>query len=314
MKREFIYEITESDLFAVNPSITISQFLSSKGYSAHILTYLRHHEGTVFLNGNSALLKTVLSPNDIVKIILNEVSDNKILPVVNEGEPFSIEYEDEDILVINKPAGMPIHPSRGSYENTLGNAIAAYYQTQGESMVFRCINRLDKNTSGLTIIAKNMLSAAILYEQMVNREIKRTYTAIIENNSDSFFAPGDTGTINAPIEREQTESVKRCVDFVHGKEAITHYTVIKSNNDAALLQLNLDTGRTHQIRVHMAYLGHPLFGDNIYNPNFDSTIISRHALHAGHLEFTHPINGKKLAFSIDIPQDMQTCVQTLNMV
>ena len=324
MKREFIYQISESDLFATNSSTTISQFLSSKGYSAHILTYLRHHDGTVLLNGNPSLLKSTITSGDKLQIILEEFSNNKVLPIMYEGEPFSIEYEDEDIIVVNKPAGMPIHPSRGSYENTLGNAIAAYYEAQGESMVFRCINRLDKNTSGLTIIAKNMLSATLLYEQMVSRNIKRTYTAIVENNSESslaknntlfnVFTTGESGTVNAPIEREQAESIKRCVDFIYGKMAITHYSVLNSNDKAALIQLHLDTGRTHQIRVHMAYLGHPLLGDNIYNPEFNSALISRHALHAGNLEFSHPISGKKLAFSADIPQDIQTCVQTLNMV
>ena len=169
-------------------------------------------------------------------------------------------YEDEDILVVNKPADMPVHPSIGNYTNTLANGIAAYLEAKGEICPFRCINRLDAGTTGLLIIAKNMFSAAVLYSAMKKRKIKRTYLAVA---SGEIRKPG---TVDLPIGRVSDSVIERCIDQEHGERAVTHYEPLAYGNGCTLLKLQLETGRTHQIRVHMKAIGHPLAGDYLYAP------------------------------------------------
>ena len=192
---------------------------------------------------------------------------------------------------------MPIHPSLNNYENTLANGVADYYQQKGEAYVFRCMNRLDRDTTGLTILAKHMLSAAILSQDVANRAVHRTYLAIVEGTLTG------SGTIDAPIGRESNSLITRCIDYEHGERAVTHYRILACHNDQTLVSLRLETGRTHQIRVHMKHLGYPLIGDYLYHP--DMTKISRQALHSSLLEFTHPITKKAMKLSAPLPTDMQ---------
>ena len=205
-------------------------------------------------------------------------------------------YEDEDILVINKPADMPVHPSAGNYENTLANGIAWYFAEKGEDFVYRCINRLDRDTTGALILAKNPLSAAILSVQMRNRQICRTYLALVDG-----VLP-ESGNVDAPIARMDGSVITREVNFQNGESAVTHYECLAVGKDYSLAELHLETGRTHQIRVHMNYIGHPLPGDFLYNPDYSH--ISRQALHSHHLRFRHPITGEEMHFTAPVPEDM----------
>lgn len=214
---------------------------------------------------------------------------------------FNIIYEDEDILIVNKPANMPIHPSLNNYNNSLANALAYYYKNKGEAFVFRCINRLDKDTTGLTIIAKNILSAGILYKDMSKRKIKRSYIAVTENSP--YLK--DEDTIDLPIARVNDSLITRKVDFINGERAVTHYKILEKTDDKAILELHLDTGRTHQIRVHMSFLGSPLIGDYLYNSKYSNSSDTRPLLHSYKLEFNHPINKNKLEFVAKIPKDMK---------
>ena len=202
--------------------------------------------------------------------------------------------------MINKPAGMPVHPSMGNHDNSLANALMYYFNSQGLSFVFRCINRLDRDTTGLTIVAKHALASGILGKAVAKRDIHRTYYAVCSGHTP------DCGRIDAPIARRSDSAIERCVDFDKGEYAITDYTRLKYNpdKDLSLVQLKLLTGRTHQIRVHMKYIGFPLIGDFLYNPDY--TYMDRQALHSGRLEFIHPVTGEKMDLISDIPSDMKS--------
>ena len=208
-----------------------------------------------------------------------------------------IVYEDEDIVVINKAAGMPIHPSLNHYTESMANALAWYYQEQGKPFIFRCCNRLDRDTSGLTVVAKHMVSSNILSSMTARHQIEREYLAIVRGHVTPF-----EGTINAPIGRTGSSLIERKIDFENGEHAITHYHTVFEKNGLSLVSLILETGRTHQIRVHMKHLGFPLIGDYLYNP--DMELIDRQALHSHCLRFLHPITGRQMTFTADLPEDM----------
>ena len=291
MKRIYTYTIHEK-----NNNNTIKAFLEEQGYSHAVLVHLKQTEYGITLNGAWAYVTSRLHTGDtLICTLSEETSSANIVPA---PLPLHIIYEDEDILIVDKPADMPVHPSLHNYNNTLANAVAWYYQSQGIAYTFRCINRLDRDTSGLVLLAKNMLSSAILSRQMVNREIRRTYLAIADGITK------DSGTINAPIGRVSDSVITRCIDLEHGETAITHYQKIAVHPmlPLTLLALQLDTGRTHQIRVHMQSIGHPLIGDFLYHP--DTTQIKRQALHSCQLKFRHPITKAELVFQAPLPADM----------
>ena len=212
--------------------------------------------------------------------------------------PLDIIYEDEDIIVVNKPAGMPVHPSLNNYRNSLANALMYYYQAQGLPFIFRCTNRLDRDTSGLTVIAKHLVSSSILSALAVKHEITREYLAIVRG-----VPVPPAGTINAPVGRTGSSLIERKIDFEHGEHAVTHYRVLDTKNGHSLVSLILETGRTHQIRVHMKYTGYPLIGDYLYNPDMEH--INRQALHSYRLAFRHPVTGEPLEFTAPLPEDMR---------
>ncbi len=292
MKRQLRYIITEKD-----QNSTIEFFLKSQGFSHHVMVQLKRTENGIMRNGVWAYTNECLNEGDILDISLveDELSSD-IEPVELD---FKIVYEDEDILVVDKPAGMPIHPSINNHDNTLANALLYYFKSKGESFVFRCINRLDKDTTGLTIIAKHSLSAGILSQMVSARQIKRTYLAIVEG------LPEDAGTVDAPIARKDNSTIERCVDWANGERAVTHYKRLSysKEKDLSLIELKLETGRTHQIRVHMKHIGHPLIGDFLYNPDYE--YINRQALHSASLEFIHPITQEKMHFTAPLHGDMK---------
>ena len=195
---------------------------------------------------------------------------------------------------------MPIHPSQNNYDNTLANAAAYYYEElQHIPFTFRCINRLDRDTTGLTILAKNMYSANILAGQMQRREIKRLYLALLDGSLDKKY-----GTIRLPIGRKSGSTIERQIDLEDGDLAITHYCRLKELNNFTLAAFQLETGRTHQIRVHMSAMNAPLVGDTLYNTKDSSARLSRQALHAYRISFTHPVSRQKMKFTAPIPEDM----------
>ena len=289
MQRNFTYHITEE-----YNHYTISAYLKSKGYPHAVMVHLKKTPESILLNGRWEYVNTILTTGDLLEIKLIEHESSEKIPPINA--PFTVIYEDEDILVIDKPSNMPIHPSLNHYENTLANAVCYYFANQNIPYTFRCVNRLDKNTTGLTIVAKHMLSAAILNQEVAVKNIKREYLAIVTGETNEH------GTINAPIGRKDSSSIERQIDYERGEHAVTHYRKIDTKNGYTLLSLQLETGRTHQIRVHMSSIGHPLIGDFLYHPT--SNEMSRQALHSFRLNFIHPITKKAMEFTAPMPQDM----------
>lgn len=294
MNRTLTYSITESE-----QGLPVSNYLKHQGYSTRSLTELKKMPESVLVNGKWEYLNHTLQAGDVLTIQIQEnASSGKIPPV---ELPLDIVYEDEDLMVVNKPAGMPIHPSMKNYENSLGNALAWYFAKQNKPFIFRCINRLDRDTSGLTVIAKHMVSAGMLSAMVASKgnssSFTREYLALVRGN-----VTPPSGTVSAPISRKEGSILERMVDFEQGEHAVTHYQVLTEKNGYSLLSLQLETGRTHQIRVHMKYLGYPLIGDYLYNP--DMEVISRQALHSHHLCFIHPITHKCLEFTAPLPEDM----------
>lgn len=291
MLRIFHYIITTEE------NLTIGEYLRNRGYSHHILTHLKRTPQGILLNREWAPVSRILHTGDALDIRLEEPEGPSDL--IPSPVKFTIVYEDEDILVVNKPADTPIHPSINNHENTLANGVLWYYRQKGIPFVYRCINRLDRDTSGLLIIAKNALSASILSSDLKQRQIYRTYLAIAEGRLAT------SGTIDTPIGRKPGSALERRVDFEAGEPAVTHYVPLSYREDLnlTLLSLQLETGRTHQIRVHMGYLGHPLIGDYLYHPRRD--FIGRQALHSWKLEFLHPITKEPLNFQAPLPTDMQ---------
>ena len=290
MQRIITYTISPED-----SGISILSFLRNNGFSKHILTTMKRADHAILLNGQPSFAKTALKKQDVLRILVPEEagSEESILPV---KIPLNILYEDEDILVLNKPADMPVHPSAGNYENTLANGVAWYYRQQGETFVYRCINRLDRDTTGVLVLAKNPLSGALLSTQMKQLRILRTYLALTDG------IPPEKGTVRAPIARVNDSVITREVNFERGEPAVTHYERLAVSNGYALVELHLETGRTHQIRIHMKHLGFPLIGDYLYNPDMEH--ISRQALHSHHMEFAHPITGEWMSFTAPLPADM----------
>lgn len=293
MERILTYSITEKE-----HKMPIGRYLRSMGFSAQVLITLKKIPESILLNGRWEYVNKEMSAGDVltVRLIENESSPH-ITPV---SLPLNILYEDEDLLIVNKPADMPIHPSMNNHDNTLANAAAFYFQSRNIPYVFRCVNRLDRDTTGLTILAKHMLSAGLLSEMVRSRTLHREYQAIVSGTD----LP-DCGTVDAPIARVESSTIERRVDFEKGEHAVTHYQVLRRDYEKklSLLSLSLDTGRTHQIRVHMKYLGYPLIGDYIYNP--DKTYIARQALHSCRLSFAHPITKERMEFKASLPEDMR---------
>ncbi len=295
MERILNYTVDTSDV-----GTSVLQFLKKKKYSRNLITHLKKTEAGIVVNNEWVYINHELKEHDnlTIRLVETEIPESqKILPA---KLPFSVLYEDDDILVADKPADMPIHPSIAHYGHTLANAVAWHARQRREQYPFRCINRLDKDTSGLTLIAKNPYSSCILYSQMRNRQIHRTYYAIVQGCTQK------QGTINAPIARKEGSTIERTVNFQSGERAVTHYETLACKNGLSFLKLQLEPGRPPQIRVHMRYLGHPLVGDFLYNENYGkiNSQLQRQALHAGNLEFVHPVNGQVLRFSTPLPEDM----------
>ncbi|MGL5258682.1 MAG: RluA family pseudouridine synthase [Lachnospiraceae bacterium] len=295
MNRTFTYNITKE-----SAGMTIFNFLKSLDFSTKNIITLKKIERSILVNGIWEYVTYTLKEDDLLVITYTETTFSE--KIIKVPLAFEIIYEDEDLLVINKPSNMPIHPSFKNFENSLANGIAYYLSQKGEDLfTYRCINRLDKDTSGLTIIAKHEISAAILNKQMIEHKIKRWYLAFVEG-----VPTKRQNTITLPIGRKMHSSIERCIDHSNGESAITTYKVIKECTNYSIVLLRLKTGRTHQIRVHMKAINHPLLGDYIYNPT--NTALNHHALHAVTLCFKHPITKKPLSFRAPLPKELEDLI------
>ena len=293
MKRIFRYEIQEKDA-----GKTIETFLLEHEYTPTCIKSLKKAESLITVNGKWEFVNKLLQENDILETVFLDDGSSENIPAVEM--PLDIIYEDEDILVLNKAAHLPIHPTKGYETSSLANGVVYYYEKQNIPFVFRSINRIDKNTTGLVIVAKNMLSGSILGESMRKREIQRTYLAITEGDLP------ENGTIDLPIGRREGSAVERCIDE-NGVKAVTHFERLQYANGYSLARIRLETGRTHQIRLHMRAIGHPLPADELYHPDF--TVIGRHALHSWKLAFPHPITKEMLYFEQEMPEDMKNILK-----
>lgn len=244
-----------------------------------------------------------------IKIV---VPEPEMLDLKPENIPLEIVYEDDDLLIVNKPKGMVVHPAPGNYGGTLVNALMHYC---GESLsgingTIRpgIVHRIDKDTSGLLIVAKNDFSHKNLAEQIKNHSFSREYEAVVYGNLKN-----DTGTIDAPIGRHKIDRKKMTVTNENSRNAVTHYTVLKRYKNFTHVRLKLETGRTHQIRVHMAYIGHPVAGDPIYGPKRVIKNLNGQCLHAKHIGFIHPKTSKYIEFESDLPDYFKKFLKTLNI-
>ena len=295
MNRNIDYIIDED-----SAGLRVEQFLRRKRYSGQNLSEIKRMPKSILVNGVHYYMRQELSTGDHLQVRICETQNSEKIPPTKLA--LDIIYEDEDLLVLNKHAGMPIHPSLNNYTNSIANALAYYFQSQGKPFIFRCCNRLDRDTSGLTIVSKHLVSGSILSDMTKYRKVHREYLAIVRGS----VTPSE-GTIQAPLGRKDGTIIERTVDWEHGEDAVTHYKVVKEANGHSLVSLRLETGRTHQIRIHMKYLGYPLIGDYLYNP--DMEYMTRQALHSHHMEFTHPITGEHMSFTAPLPEDMARVMQ-----
>lgn len=296
MRSELLYSVGEND--AGKQAV---DFLSEHGFSRNMTDAVRKIQGALTIDGKEASLKCMLQSGSVLSVKLPpEKRDEWIIP---QDLPLQIVYEDEDLLVIDKPAGLLVHPTKNHVDGTLANALAFYFDCKNEPFTFRVVNRLDQDTSGLLIIPRHAFCASILGRDLAERKIRRVYLAAATGDIRNVF-PSGKGVIDAPIARVPGEGMLRKVDFEHGESARTHVRLLSYNEgkDSSLCTVRLESGRTHQIRVHFQYIGHPLPGDFLYNPDY--RLIGRQALHSYQLTFRQPFTGQELTFRAPLPEDM----------
>lgn len=263
--------------------------------------------GRVEVNGEIALSKKYkVKTGDAIRITVPEPVHLNVKP---EDIPIDIVYEDEDVLVVNKPKGMVVHPAAGNYSGTLVNAILYHCKSLSSiNGVIRpgIVHRIDKDTSGLLMIAKNDAAHRSLAEQLASHTITRAYRAVVYHNFQE-----DSGTVNAPIGRDPKNRLKMAVTQLSGKEAVTHYKVLQRFGSFTYIEARLETGRTHQIRVHMAHINHPLLGDAVYGPKKKVLGVETQMLHAKLLGFHHPRTGEYLEFDSPLPPEFVNVIKKL---
>ena len=284
------YKIDKNDNFYNVLQVLKEKFLLSD----RLITKLKKNN-KIFLNNTITYTKHLVAPDDTIVVNIDfEENNSNIVPA---NMSLSIIYEDEYLLVVNKPAGIAVHPSILHYSDSLSNGVKFYFDKIGLKKKIRIVNRLDRNTSGIVIFAKNEYIQESLIRQMQSKEFKKEYLAIVEG-----ILQEKSGTLDFPIARKDGSIIERCVKQ-DGEKAITHYNVLKNCNKHSLIHIVLETGRTHQIRVHFSHIGHPILGDTLYgNP---SNLISRQALHSFKVSFIHPISQEKLSLEAPIPDDMK---------
>lgn len=266
--------------------------ISKMNISSRLFRKCKNHHN-IFLNDVGGSVNRLVHPGDVVSILLDH-DENTFEP---NPIDVSILYEDCDLVVVNKAPFLVVHPTKGHPYGTLANALSHYQYQKGDNYKIRFINRLDRDTSGVLLVAKNAFSQQIVSEQMIRDEVDKTYYAIVEG-----CVHLDQGTIDLPIDREQEADIKRIV-MDAGMPSVTHYEVVERLKSHTLLKLKLETGRTHQIRVHLSHIGHPILGDVLYGNGSD--LIDRQALHCYEMAFKPPREAEKIAITADLPDDFK---------
>jgi 23S rRNA pseudouridine1911/1915/1917 synthase len=263
-------------------------------------------DGLVSVGGRPVKANYTLQPGEAVSLT---VPPPEPVTVEAEAIPLDVVYEDAEVVVVNKPRGMVVHPAAGNWRGTLVNALLARCDDLsgvGGEVRPGIVHRLDKDTSGVMVAAKSDRAHASLAKQIKDRTAGRRYLALVHGNVQA-----DEGLIDAPIGRHRTDRKKMAVDADHGREARTRFTVLERFDGFTLVKCKLETGRTHQIRVHMAYIGHPVVGDPKYGPKSSPFRIAGQALHAAELTFRHPVSGAELVFTAPLPGDMEEILAKL---
>lgn len=291
-----------------NKYLNIKDVLKSYfGISDRLLIKLKKNK-KILLNGVPEYVSKQINIGDLIEVNLDfkETFDN-IIPI---NMNLNIIFEDDSLLIINKPAGIPVHPSVLHYNNSLSNGVAYYFSTNNINKKIRPVNRLDKDTSGIVIFAKNEYIQECLIKQMKSKEFNKEYYAILEGHLET-----NNGTINAPISRKEGSIIEREINS-NGDISITHFELIKNfsvcDKCLSLVRFKLETGRTHQIRVHSKHINHPILGDSLYGNA--STLISRQSLHSYKISFIHPIKKERLEFEIPLPEDMKLVLEKINKI
>lgn len=276
----------------------VDAILRSHGLSTSAIRRAKHRERGLLVDGEDIYTSYLVHPGQVVAILADDIKVSQIVP---SDAPVDILYEDRDLLVVDKPAGLTVHPCAGNWDDSLGARLVHYYQSQGISADFHPVHRLDKGTSGLMVVARHPAAQHALTAALHSSAFERTYLAVCEG----LPCPA-AGVIDAPLGRTDESFIRQCVR-PDGKAARTHYEVVEGGEDFSLVRLALETGRTHQIRVHMAHIGHPLAGDFLYGTE-DPDLIARPALHSHRLAFLQPFTGEKLTFTSPLPQDMEKLI------
>ena len=293
---------------AEDKDIRIDKYISSKLENFSRANIQRMIEnGDILVNGKKVRTSYKIQGNDKIKITFEEPKEAHLKP---EDIPLDIVYEDDDILVVNKQKGLVVHPGNGNPNGTLVNAVMAHCKDSlsgiGGEIRPGIVHRIDKDTSGLLIIAKNDIAHINLSEQIKNHEVKKTYLALVRGRIKEQEA-----TINMPIARDEKNRIKMAVDK-NGKAAITHFKVLKKYENYTFLEVNIETGRTHQIRVHLSKIGFPLVGDSVYSNGKNPFEVQGQMLHSYRLEFKHPVTGEILKLEAKLPKYFQDVLDKLD--
>ncbi len=288
---------------------TVKSLLQHEGYSAAVISGLKKNpKGICIGNKKVTVLKTLHKGDTLIIRVRNRPEDEAADRITPTNIPLEIIYEDEDVALVNKPANLPTHTAQNNHDHTLGNAMAFHWQRRAEKYIYRPISRLDKDTTGVLIIAKNAHAAAKLGTALKNREIKRRYIALVSGKLEG------EGTVDAPIVRAEDSIIKRKIGTKEQENehtrAVTHYRVLATSEQYSVVLLQLETGRTHQIRVHMASIGHSLCGDWLYGK--ENELLNRPALHSYDISLVHPITNKKMHFVAPVASDMQEYITKLS--
>ncbi|MBQ7821801.1 MAG: RluA family pseudouridine synthase [Clostridia bacterium] len=282
--------------------MTVKDYLYGKlRFSTSLVKKLKYTDGGILVNGEHSTVRRVLCDGDTLTLAYDDTDDDISENVAPCDLPLDIIYEDEHIIALNKPAGMPTHPSHNHHTDTLANALAYYFAQRSRPFVFRAVNRLDADTSGIVLVAKSKHAAYLLASELQAHGFEKTYTALLHGRLDS------DGRIELPIMRVPDSTMLRCADTKYtdsSKHALTVYSVIKASDDRTLVSASPITGRTHQLRVHFSYLGHPIFGDGLYGKTNDGSDFPRLALHCRALTFTHPFTGVRITLSAPVPDEI----------
>ncbi len=291
---------------------TVSDFLKEVGYSHKAISRLKRLEHGILLNGTRVTVRAVLHTGDTLSLAVEDQPEEQN-PYMEPVElPLSILYEDEQILAVNKPPFMPTHPSMGHTGDTLANAVAFYLGKGGKPFIFRATNRLDRDTSGVVLLAKDRYTAATLAGAMEAGKIRKTYLALLFGR-----LADDSGEINAAIRRKEASIITReAIPYREGaplpegaQPALTRFEVVERYDGYTLVRAFPETGRTHQLRVHFSHIGHPIVGDTLYGSAHET--LTRQALHAETLTFPHP-DGRAMTFTAPLPDDLQNLLKELS--